>query len=152
MVSKPVPWKPCDQFTSQGVKLSLSPKGLIKATNESKVRDSSKKLETVMLYLIICEKSKSYFFSPCFIYVIGQRESFKIFKEEAMHVATFHQLVIAKFCSKQEIIDVIGKPKEVYELRVKCWITLLKMNIASWKRIANYFKIDRYQLQACRQQ
>ena len=75
-----------------------------------------------MLYLIICEKSKSYFSLHVFIYVIGQRESFKIFKEMAMHEATFHQLVIAKFCSKQEIIDVIGKSKEVYELRVKSCI------------------------------
>ena len=48
-----------------------------------------------------------------FIYFVSQTESFIIFKQEAMHVATLDQLGIAKFCPKQEIIDAITKSQEI---------------------------------------
>ena len=51
-----------------------------------------------------------------FFYFVGQTESFEVFKQEAMHITTFDQLGIAKFCPKQEIIDVITKSKETNKL------------------------------------
>ena len=33
-----------------------------------------------------------------------------------MFIATFYQFEIAKFCPKQEIIDVITQSKEAYEI------------------------------------
>ena len=57
------------------------------------------------------------------IYFVGKTESFRIFKQEAMYVATFDQHGIAKFFPKQEIIDVITKSKETNELWIKCCIT-----------------------------
>ena len=59
-----------------------------------------------------------------------------------MHIATFDQLRIATFCPKQEIIDVIIKSKEMKELWIKCCITQRGMNIALWKGIVDYFKIE----------
>ena len=51
------------------------------------------------------------FLAVFFIYFVGQLESFEIFKQKAMHAATFDQLGIGKFCPKQEIIYVIAKSK-----------------------------------------
>ena len=83
------------------------------------------------------------FFAKCFFYFVGQTESFEIFKQEAMYITTFDQLAIAKFCPKQEIIDVITKSKETIELWIKGCITQHGMNIALWKYIiVDYFKIE----------
>ena len=59
-----------------------------------------------------------------------------------MYITTFDQLGIAKFCPKQEIIDVITKFKETNELWIKCRITQHGMNIARWKGVVDYFKIE----------
>ena len=47
-----------------------------------------------------------------YINVVGQTEYWKIFKQQALCVVTFDQLGNAKFCPKQEIVDVITKSKE----------------------------------------
>ena len=65
-----------------------------------------------------------------------------IFKQEAVHITTFDQFGIAKFYPKQEIIDVITKSKETNELWIKSCITQHGMNIALWKGIIDYFKIE----------
>ena len=51
-----------------------------------------------------------------------------------MHVATFEQLNIAKFCPKQEIIDVITKSTES--------IIQHRIYIVLWKRIVSYLEIE----------
>ena len=59
-----------------------------------------------------------------------------------MHITTFDQLGIAKFCPKQEIINIITKSKETKDLWKKGCITQHGMNIASWKGVVDYFKIE----------
>ena len=63
--------------------------------------------ETEGLHLIIRENNSLWFFRYIFFYFVGQTESCEIFEQEAMHITRFDQLGIAKFCPKQEIIDVI---------------------------------------------
>ena len=62
-------------------------------------------------------------------------------KQEAMHITTFHQLGIAKWSPKQELIDVITKSKETNELCIKSCITQHGMNIALWKKFSCMKKI-----------
>ena len=59
-----------------------------------------------------------------------------------MFIATFYQFGIAKFCPKQEIIDVITQFKEAYELWIISRISKHRVNIALWERITNHFKIE----------
>ena len=59
-----------------------------------------------------------------------------------MYITTFDQLGIAKFCPKQEIIDVITKSKESKELWINGCINQHGMNIALWKGVVDYFKIE----------
>ena len=54
------------------------------------------------------------FLAIIFIYFVGQTQSLKIFKQEAMYVATFDQLGKDKFCP--EIIDVVTMSKETNKL------------------------------------
>ena len=53
------------------------------------------------------------------IYSVGQTESLRKFKQEAMHAAMFDQLRVATLCPKQEIIYIINKSKEANELWIK---------------------------------
>ena len=48
--------------------------------------------------------------------IVGQTESFKIFKLEALLEATFDHLEIAQFCPEKENIDVITMSKVANEL------------------------------------
>ena len=59
-----------------------------------------------------------------------------------MFIATFYQFGIAKFCPKQEIVDVITQSKEAYELWIINRISKHRVNIALWKRITNHFEIE----------
>ena len=62
------------------------------------------------------------FFVIFFIYSVGQTESIKTFKQEAMYAAMFDQLRVATFCPKQEIVFIIKKSK-ANELWIKGCIT-----------------------------
>ena len=59
-----------------------------------------------------------------------------------MFLATFNQFGIAKFCPKQELIDVITQSKEAFELWIISRISKHRVNIDLWKRITNHFEID----------
>ena len=84
-------------FTEYGLRIAFIPVTLL----------MSQETESVFNH------KRASFFSPFFfIYFVFQTDSFKIFKQEAMHETTFDQLGIAKFCPKQEIIDVITNSKE----------------------------------------
>ena len=59
-----------------------------------------------------------------------------------MLIAKFYRFRIAKFCPKQEIIDVITQSKEAYEFWIIIRISSHRVNIALWKRTTNYFEIE----------
>ena len=86
----------------------------------------------------VCRRSTPALFS----YVADQTESFEIFKQKVTQIATFDQLAIAKFCPKQEIIDVITKSKVNNELWIKWCIIHHGMNVALRKGIVDFFKFE----------
>ena len=59
-----------------------------------------------------------------------------------MLIAMFYQFGKAKFCPKQEIVDVITQSKDAYELQMISRISKHRVNIALWKRITNHFEIE----------
>ena len=57
---------------------------------------------------------------------------FLVSKQEAIYVATFDLIGTAKFCMNQEIVNVIAKPKEAYQLTIKIFVIHNGMNIVLW--------------------